>query len=233
MPARITRGLVHVSRAPTLAGGYLPIRILRMTQEHAKWWDEHVQKEWIDSLDRADKNWNWPFRIFNVTRLTAETLGQMPAALVAGVECTSPPHVMPCVMSLLVEKYPDLHDHSRESAFLWYLSPAPDQFFLEGRGRALSAIPQRRALMRIGMDMAITASYNAMRRGRLGLHADPRGGEALARWYRGPEGRMSNLPATQPLPVGLRRIIMRNDGRYFYHDENSAFAISRELDTLR
>lgn len=214
-------------------GQHLPVRIVGMTKEHAKWWDEHVQAKWIDSLDRADKNWNWPFRIFSATRMAAETLGQNPLALVAGVECAFPPHLLPCVMSLLVRKYPDLHDPTRDSTFLWYVSPAPDEFFTQGYASALAAVPQRRILMRIGMDMAITASYNAMRRGRLGLHADRKGGDGLVRWYKGPEGGMIPLPASHPLPVGLRRVITRNDGRYFYHDEKSAFGVSCQLDTLR
>lgn len=218
---------------PTSSGGQLPIRIVKMTREHANWWDQHVQRKWIDSLDRADKNWSWPFRIFNLTRLGALAFGQAPLALVAGVECASPPHLLPCVMSLLVEEYPALQDPNKDSAFLWYLSPAPDEFFTSGRGKEIAAVPERRILMRIGMDMAITSSYNAMRRGLLGLHADQKGGDRLVKWYEGPEAGMIALPRDHPLPPGFRRLVVRNDGRYFYHDEASAFAASSELDSLR
>jgi hypothetical protein len=131
-------------------------------------------------------------------------------------------------MSLLVERYPDLHDPERESVFLWYLSPAPEEFFQSGRGRVLECFPK--ALMAVGMDMAITHSYNVMRRGRVGLHAAPKGGQALFDWYSDPaRGGMISIPPAGRLAGGWRR----NDGRYFYHDEITAFTVSRRLDSLR
>jgi hypothetical protein len=131
-------------------------------------------------------------------------------------------------MSLLVETYADLADSRLESVFLWYLSPAPEEFFRSGRGRLAGAVPK--ALMAIGMDMAITHSYNIMKRGRVGLHAAPEGGRALVDWYKDPErGGMIVIPKHQSLAGGWRR----NDGRYFYHDEATAFAVSRRLDSLR
>jgi hypothetical protein len=229
MPLRISRGLIHVSKAPALGGGQLPWRIFSMTKDDAKWWDEHVQKPFIDAMPgRADSGWNWPWKIFNLTRLAAEALSQQPVAFVAGVECASPPMFLPCVMNLLVETYADLADSRLESVFLWYLSPAPEEFFRSGRGRILGAVPK--ALMAIGMDMTITHSYNVMRQGRVGLHAAPKGGKELFDWYTDPaRGGMHAIPKRQRLAGGWRR----NDGRYFYHDETTALTVSRRLDSLR
>lgn len=199
-----------------------------MTKDDARWWDEHVQP-FIDAKpERADSGWNWPWRIFNLTRLAGGILGQRPTAFVAGVECASPPLFLPCVMNLLVEAYADLHDPMLESVFLWYLSPAPEEFFRSGSGRILGAVPK--ALMAIGMDMTITHSYNLMRRGRVGLHAAPKGGKELFDWYSDPSrGGMIVIPKGQRLAGGWRR----NDGRYFYHDEATALAASCRLDILR
>ena len=227
MPLRLTRGLIHASKVPIAGGAHVPLRVLPMTKDDANWWDEHVQR-FIDAKPgRADRGWNWPWRIFNLTRLVGAGLGQRPTAFVAGVECASMPF-LPCIMNLLVEAYADLKDSRRESVFLWYLSPAPEEFFRSGRGQVLHAIPK--ALMAIGMDITITHSYNLMRRGRGGLHAAPEGGKELFDWYGDPlRGGMIVIPKGQPLAGGWRR----NDGRYFYHDETSALAASSRLDSLR
>jgi len=228
MPLRISRGLIPISKAPVVGGAHVPLRIFSMIKDDAKWWDEHVQP-FIDAKPgRADSGWNWPWKIFNLTRLAGEALRQRPRAFVAGVECASPPTFLPCIMSLLVETYADLADSRLESVFLWYLSPAPEEFFRSGRGKVLGAVPK--ALMSIGMDMTITHSYNIMRRGRVGLHAAPSGGKELFDWYKDPaRGGMIVIPKRQRLAGGWRR----NDGRYFYHDEATAFEVSRRLDSLR
>lgn len=230
MPARLIRGLHHVGHAPGGDGKDCPLRLWRMQREDALWWDEHVQP-WIDEVsDRADNGWNWP-RIFSVTRLAGEAIGQVPAAFVAGVECASG-EVIPCVMNLLVERYPDLQNHHIDSVFLWYLSPAPTRFFTAGAGQKIGTIPK--ALMAIGMDMTITHSYNLMRRGRVGLHASPKGGQALFDWYLNKlkGGGMNLLSRQKSLPIGFRWLA-GNDGRYFFHDENSALDASRRMDALR
>jgi hypothetical protein len=96
------------------------------------------------------------------------------------------------------------------------------------------------------MDVALTESYNRRLTGRLGLHAAPRGGDKLLNWYESPGGGgMKRLPPTSALPAGARSAIgrvklmirgnlrTRNDGRYFYHDETSAFTASRGMDHCR
>ncbi len=87
--------------------------------------------------------------------------------------------------------------------------------------------------MAIGMDVAITHSYNCGLSGLIGLHADEEGGDALMKWYGAPQkGGMSSLPKGQPLPPGVRRL-RGNDGRYFYHDDATASSASKRMDIYR
>jgi hypothetical protein len=251
MPLRTVLGLEHVA-AIEVEGGTLEARVIVMDEYDAAWWDEHVQR-YINELPfaRADQKWIWP-RILATRALVADLLLQQPIAYV--VEVLDATGVFrPAVMLMLVDAYPYLPKHDLASVFVWYLSPAPRDYFVKELGIAPDKAPDSKELMRAGMDVALTESYNRRLTGRLGLHAAPRGGDKLLDWYKSPAegerksrgGGMKPLPPTSALPPGMRSAVgrvkliiggslkKRNDGRYFYHDESTAFVASRSMDPCR
>jgi hypothetical protein len=227
MPSRAETEVVHVSSAPTRSGISVGIRVTSMTLNHARWWHQYVQP-WIDrSVDaRADRGWRWP-RIFATTQMIGNMLGQRPVGLVAGV--VQRDEFMPVAMAMLVEAYPHLPDPSKQSVFLWYATRCPDQVMQMGLKTTSDAVPKR--LMEITVDMAITHSFNKRYAGRVGLHAAKEGGEELCSKYA--TLGMIRLPAKHSLPIGVRWRRSGNDGRYFYHSEETALRASQKLDQLR
>jgi hypothetical protein len=84
--------------------------------------------------------------------------------------------------------------------------------------------------MEITVDLAITQSFNRDMNGRIGLHAAAEGGEELCQKYA--SFGLLRLSRTKVLPKGLRRQ-RGNDGRYFYHSEQTALEASKRLDPYR
>ncbi len=218
--------IMHVTEAPTKSGVLMPVRVLNMTMAHALWWDERIQPVIDnDTGSRADRGWRWPHMLANIA-VAANLLQQSPRGLVLGVERSG--HLCPCAMILLVERYPYLLDHRLSSVFVWYVTRAPDSALVRQIGVGPGRIPKR--LMTLALDAAITHSFNLALRGRVGLHASPDGGEGVVGKYS--SLGMLRLPMDRLLPFGYRRIA-GNDGRYFYHDEDSALLRSRLLDEFR
>ncbi len=112
---------------------------------------------------------------------------------------------IPAAMSLLIETYPhlDTRQPPAEAAFLWFLASAPDDALAPV---GVSPTPKLGATC---IDIAITASFNAVHDGRIGLHAAR---ADLVPFYRG--CGLLQLPALLSLPVPRG-----NDGRFFYTDE--------------
>lgn len=245
MPLRTVLGLEHIE-AIVVPGGTVRARVIEMEGYDAAWWDEHVQR-YIDDLpfERADQGWIWP-RIFANVTLLADLILQQPLGYVVEAFDDATAMFRPAVMLMLVGAYPYLLQHELGSVFVWYLSPAPRGYFIGKLRWGNSKIPDSKELMRVGMDVAITDSYNRRLNGRLGLHAAPKGGDRLLNFYRSEDdGGMTQLPATSPLPAGMRSVMdrvkliirgnlrARNDGRYFYHDERTAGSASRRMDHCR
>jgi hypothetical protein len=198
-----------------------------MTLAHARWWDRYVQP-WIDRSEetRADKGWRWP-RIFATTHLIGTAFRQGPVGLVAGA--VQGDRFMPVAMAILVESYPHLPDATLRSVFLWYATRCPDNVIQIGLQAAPELIPKR--LMEITVDLAVTHSFNKLTNGRVGLHAAAEGGEELCRKY--DSFGMMRLPHDYPLPKGIRSRASGNDGRYFFHTEETGREASIRLDILR
>lgn len=131
-------------------------------------------------------------------------------------------------MALVVDAYPYLPDPALDSAFLWYATRCPDEVIQMALRIPPDAIPKR--LMEITVDLAITRSYHAEHDGRIGLHASADGGDALCQKYE--SLGMIRFPDVASLPKGIRRYA-GNDGRYFYHSEDTAAAASKRLDAYR
>ena len=217
-----------VTRAPASAKeAEGPVRVAPLTPKLASWWDQEVQPSIDDEKPtRADQGWRWPRLVGLATRLS-RWLNQRPVGYAIGVPLQERNQFVPCVLLLLVGNYRHLQNHYEDAVFLWYLSAAPVavlQKFLPDEFRP-------KPLGVLGLDTALVHSFTLRLMGRLGLHADRKGGEDLARWYL--KQGMTNLPAGAPLPTGFRASFVPNDGRYFYYDPGSATEAITRMDRFR
>ena len=192
-------------------------------------WHQWVQP-FVNAVDgpQADKGWRWTWKWAN-TLLIGGLFGQQPRGFVVGVQPDERSFV-PCIIMSLVEDYPHLADNSKSSLFVWYLSRAPDTYLRRALHAGPDAVPK--LLMQIAVDIAITHSFDLGHEGRIGLHAAPAGKDLLMRKYEH-DCQMVRLPDDVALPVGFRKMMAPNRGRYFYHSEDTALAASRRLDFCR
>lgn len=230
MDLRLWRGTRFVKRAPTKSGEEIGLRVARMTLPHVLWWHSHVQPVIDRDPDRADRDWNWLLYV-PFSTLAGGVLARRPAGYTVGIRADETGRFIPCALVQLLGRFPALDDHERKSAFVWFLSTAPDEALLtiEDHPIARDRIPKR--LGRITLDVAVTHSLNRHRRGRTALYADKDGEGALIEWYQ--RQGMSVLPAGQRLPPSPRRLIKPSDGRYCYYTVEEALEASRALDYLR
>lgn len=204
-------------------------------ERYVVWWHRHIQPEINKLTDRADRDWDWR-RIYWVTRAVARVTRQKPVSFAICIVPKDDPLLLPCALVQLAGRYPALNDHAESAVYLWYMADAPKSVLAGLRPEdqtttqlALSDIPKM--LGTVALDTAVTRSFKDGLRGRVGLHADPKGGTKLFQWY---ESRgMKNLAADAKLPPGIRRIIVANDGRYFYYTTAGAYFASRSLDQFR
>lgn len=83
------------------------------------------------------------------------------------------------------------------------------------------------ALGRVLLDNAIVLSQNAGLGGRMGLPAAAAGGSALLKVYTG--CGLAALPGAT-IPAGVKR---KNDGRFFYADDNTSETLAQMLEVSR
>jgi hypothetical protein len=202
---------------PSLSKGKVELAVSTMTDGHVELWDKQIQPA-IDGLQRTDSGWRWP-RIFSLTKFA---IGQRPSAFAVCVTSSTGEEV-PCALVQLVGKYAAADDRAKHGVFLWYFANAP----VEALQRLLPPDKVPKMLGTVSLDVAVTHSFKERLEGRTSLHADPKGGDSLFKWYtsRG----MTNLPQTAP-KLSLFR---NNDGRYFYYTPEAALIASRGLDTFR
>lgn len=223
-------GIRFVRRAPTRAGGELNLRVTPMALPHVLWWHSHVQPE-IDKVpDRVDNGWNWLLYV-SFTTVFGTTLMRKPAGYTVGIVDAEENRLVPCALVQLFGRYPALDDSGGRSGFVWFLSTAPVAALINIPEYHLTEETVPKRLGAIALDVAVTYSFNHRNRGRVGLYADERGGEALLNWYR--KQGMQVLPANQRLPRVPRRLFKPSDGRYCYFTPQAAAAASKRLDYLR
>lgn len=230
MDLRRWTGVRFVRRAPTRDGGTLALRVSPMARSHVVWWQARVQPVIDADPQRVDNGWNWmlyaPF-----TTLYGTVLARAPVGYTVGIVDGAGGRFLPCALTLLLGRSQALDDHARRSTFTWYLTTAPDTALLGLGEYGLTEEHLPRRLGTIALDVAVTHSLNHLARGRVGLHADPKGAEPLLEWYR--KRGMTVLPAERKLPPGPRRLFAPSDGRYCYYTVAAALEASRELDELR
>jgi hypothetical protein len=145
-----------------------------MTAEHVLWWHSHVQPIIDRDPQRADNGWNWllyaPF-----AEVAGRVLIRKPAGYTVGLIDSERDRFVPCALVQLLGRVPALDDHDRESAFVWFLSTAPDEALtsIEDHPSPQDRLPRR--LGSIALDVAVTHSLNKRRLGRTALYADERG----------------------------------------------------------
>jgi len=97
-----------------------------MTATHVLWWHSHVQPIIDRDSTRADNGWNWllyaPF-----AELAGRVLIRKPVGYTVGICDPDRDRFIPCALVQLLGRVPALDDHERESAFIWFLSTAPDE----------------------------------------------------------------------------------------------------------
>ncbi|EGR3356014.1 hypothetical protein [Vibrio parahaemolyticus] len=224
MPQRRTGTISHVVKAKLKASGYTNIEVIEASKEHLTFWDQYVQKPYINTMpERADCGWNWLTNTPFIMRV-ARALNQAPQLFSIVMEKDK--RFIPLGLVLVVNKYPFVKDLTNESTFLWYLTSAPEDFLLEHLSK--DELP---SVGKITLDIGVTASFQNQNDGRVGLHADPKGGDKLIRFYK--RCKLEQLDKTAKLPLSRRLKKGGNDGRYFYFDSSSALEFSQSLDSLR
>lgn len=230
MRLRRWKGVPFVRRAPTDSGEEVPIRVSRMRPAHVLWWQSQVQPIIDEDPERADHDWNW-LLYASFAAVAGRVLSREPVGFTIGMTDEEGDRFIPCALVQLLGRVPALDKPDKESAFVWFLSTAPDQALtsIEDQPIAEDRIPKR--LGSIALDVAVSHSLNQRRGGRVALHADEDGGKPLLKWYL--RQGMSVLPASKRLPEGPRRLFKPSDGRYCYYTVSGALEASRSLDPLR
>jgi hypothetical protein len=192
------------------------VAIAPMELAHLDLWETEIQPAIREMPDRADADWRW--RTLAGPYITASPSFQSMtfAAMTLGVSSS---RFIPCGLLLLIKNAPYLRDQRRRSTYVWYLTRAPSSV-LGARGLLSPAqIPKFPGVLLL--DAAICISLNSGWEGRVGLHAAPEGGDKLLRFYT--DNGMLALDAKRPAPKALRALDEPdNDGRFFFHDENTA-----------
>ena len=231
MDFRRFTGLSYVDRAPTRDGRTVPLGVTRLLPEHVVWWQTNVQPVVDRDPTRADNGWNWllyaPFTFVAGTAIAHAPAGYA-VELVTGEEEGDR---VPCALVLLVGRMRALDQRRKRSAFVWFLTTAPEAALRRLPETTLGRNDVPKRMGGIALDVAVTHSFNTGNRGRVGLHAAEEGGEALLAWYE--KQGMARLPPHKPLPRGFRRVVAPSDGRYCYFTPRTALAASRRYDPLR
>jgi hypothetical protein len=209
-----------IKRLPTSAGGVVDVRVREADYRHAAAWDRDIQPV-IRRMDRIDAPWKWStlyLRSLFLELSAGRRLGFL--QLVTPGTAGAP---FPLGQILLADGFPYPPDDTLACAFLWYLAGAPN-----GAVVAAGATPCK-AILAALVDAAIQFSYLAGYDGRICLHASPAGTEAQRAQLLERYARLG-LKRSSERRIGRLR---RNDGRYFYADEQAAKLLSSNLQGYR
>ena len=199
-----------------------------MTLDHVKWWQSEIQPVIDDLPNRADKYWNLVL-IAASSSFIGKFISRKPIGITIGIKVDE--HFVPEVLMQLVSKFPYFDTPNKKSSFVWYLSVAPKEALLHLKDVKLDPKDLPKRIGSIALHTALVYSMNHAFKGRVILHADDDGGDQLLDWYvaRG----METFPEEADLNMGLRGIIVPNDGRYCYYSDTAALDEIKEFDSLR
>ena len=228
MKVRLWTGVRFIRRAPTSSGDEAELCVSRLTAHHVLWWHGHVQPVIDEDPARVDQGWNW-LLYASFSAIAGTVLHRSPVGYCVGL--VQGGRFVPCALAQLLGRYPALNDNDQRGSFTWFLTTAPRSAMLDIAAYGLTEDHLPKRLGTITLDVAVTHSINHGGRGRMSLHADPKGGEQLLQWYR--DMGMLVLPEDRRLPPGPRRLVRPSDGRYCYFTVDGALKLSRSLDHLR
>lgn len=139
-----------------------------------------------------------------------------------------------CGLTYAVRHYVYLGGNQQNASYLWYCASAPGKILAHHLtnhfGQPTSIEPHE--IGKIALDLTIQESVQGGYHGRMGLHADPKGGVKLLSLYS--QYGMTALPDGS-LPPTLMRTILQGRGAkgYFYFDEAGALSFSQSLSSWR
>ncbi|MTV41301.1 hypothetical protein [Duganella radicis] len=201
---------------------FLNVRVRQCDASDAHNWKRLIQPHVGPA--RPDAKWNWPWLFWQAGK--SEALFKRVPSLFCIEIAGSGGKAVPLAMMMLSEGYPALDGGYTPCVYIWYAAAAPGAAL-----KALGAPPDKLSMiLEALLDTAIQRSYELGYDGRVGLHADPSGGEQLFSKYRD-KARMTPLLGNASLTVA--RKMKRNDGRYFWTDPKLAQSLSNSLDFLR
>ena len=177
-----------------------------------------------DQKIRADVGWNWQHN-HDWAAAHGMFLGPTRAMCVVIKQVGAPE--FPIGMLTMV---PRLNCNAfgvvRERGFSWYLSDAPFEVYQQ-----VLKIPPVRGVASALLDCSIQSTLDIAGDGTHLLHADPRGGDKLIRFYRD-TCRMVQLPPTNG---SVTKVFRRQDDpeEYFHFDDAQARTYSAKYDPRR
>lgn len=203
---------------------FVDVNIRRGSPQDPVNWDKLVQPYVVASRPRApDAKWNWPWLVWRCGK-SEQVLGRTTSLFCLDVPGNNSKAV-PLAMMVLSEGYPALDGGLFPCVYIWYVASGPSKAL-----SALGAPGKFGMVLEALLDIAIQRSYELGYDGRVGLHADPSGGELLFSKYRD-KARMK--PLMHNVSLTLVRKLNANDGRYFWIDPKLAQSLSNSLDYLR
>ena len=111
------------SRAPLPAGGFVPIKIAKLTYNDALVWHQQIQPDIRKLPDWLDDRWHWPSLLLTLSAV--ESLkGRELVGYVALIENSHGLDV-PAGAVLLSVGFPALDQPHEKAVYLWYLTTAP------------------------------------------------------------------------------------------------------------
>ncbi len=170
-------------------------------------WQKNVMPHEQSEVAKA---WNW--KIYENTLYHLAKLAKQEPNFI-----TISTKGVPVAMMLYVNSLKEMVTNGtpEPTGFVWYVQKAPKTFLLENN------IDEKSFDVKIAtaiLDTAVTMSLNGESKGKVLLHADPKGGDFLMQFYE-KEG-FKNIPLSSGDKISLHR---DNDGRYFWMDSQSAF----------
>jgi len=224
----------HIAHLETRSGAVIDAVVIEGGREEARYWHQNVHLPYIaKSPDfRLDRNWNWP-RLVSWCYIHERLWGRDTAFFQINVKDTGG-FAFPVGQIFVSDGYPFFPGEDQPSIFLWYLTAAPKTALVD------HGLPPDLKLMRPLVDIAIQFGFQRGYNGLLTLHA------ATCRsllkdkkfatkedmdLYSKYEKGVCLIPYAEPSL--FIRWLRRNDGRYFYTDENRALDLTTKLDYLR
>jgi hypothetical protein len=213
---------VFVRTLVGIDGRPVAVKVVESDISHAESWDRNIQAPWVAQSGRIDALWNWRRNYLRAALL--ETAAGRHLAYLRVITPDAKDQAFPLGQVLLADGYPYPPSRRLPCIFLWYLAAAP-----KAAVAAAGAHPCTDMLAAL-VDVAVQFSYIRGYQGRLCLHASPEGTQAqqseLANRY--------NKLGLQTLKgrwfAGWGR---RNDGRYFFADEQVAMNVTAQFDSFR